>query len=159
YRGALDRGGGRDGVRPDRDAERRSRVPIDARRRDRRPPRARRSGMTRVVVIGAGVTGLAAAHRLRIHHRADVTVLEGADRIGGAVGSVTVGDLRVEAGPDSFLARKPWALELCRDLGLADDLVPAAAAATQRWTERGLVPFPPGPFGIPTSLGELWGAR
>jgi oxygen-dependent protoporphyrinogen oxidase len=115
--------------------------------------------MTRVVVVGAGITGLAAAHRLLSDHdAAEIVVLEGADRIGGAVGSVTVDRLQVEAGPDSFLTRKPWALRLCRDLGLEDDLLPAAAASTQRWTERGLVPLSPGPLGIPTSLAELWGA-
>ena len=113
----------------------------------------------RIVVVGAGVTGLAAAHRLRsASPERDVLVLEREERPGGKVGAVTVGGLELEAGPDSFLARKPWAVELCGDLGLGDDLVPAALGSTQLWTEHGLVPFPPGPLGIPTSVGELWRA-
>ncbi len=113
----------------------------------------------RIVVVGAGVTGLAAAHRLRsASPERDVLVLEREERPGGKVGAVTVGGLELEAGPDSFLARKPWAVDLCGDLGLGDDLVPAAVGSTQLWTEHGLVPFPPGPLGIPTSVGELWRA-
>ncbi|HTG46593.1 MAG TPA: protoporphyrinogen oxidase [Actinomycetota bacterium] len=112
----------------------------------------------RVVVVGAGITGLAAAHRLlAASEPPEVVVLESAARPGGRVASVTVGGLELEAGPDSFLARKLEAIELCRELGLGNALVPAAVAAARLWTADGLVPFPPGPLGIPTSLGELWG--
>ncbi len=111
----------------------------------------------RVVVIGGGIAGLAAADRLlRSGGASDVTVLEASQRVGGKIGSVEVGGLRIEAGPDSLLARKPWAVELARDLGLGDELVPAAPAGALIWSERGLVPFPAGPFGIPGDPLELW---
>jgi protoporphyrinogen/coproporphyrinogen III oxidase len=111
----------------------------------------------RVVVIGAGPTGLAAAHRLLCaEDPPEVVVLEASARPGGRIRSVTVDRLELEAGPDSFLARKPWAVDLCKELGLEDELLPATAGNTQLWTERGLVPFPPGPLGVPPSLSALW---
>jgi oxygen-dependent protoporphyrinogen oxidase len=111
----------------------------------------------RVVVIGGGVAGLAAADRLlRSGGASEVTVLEAGPRVGGKIASVEVGGLRVEAGPDSLLARKPWAVDLVRDLGLAAELVPAAPAGALIWSERGLVPFPSGPFGIPADPVQIW---
>jgi len=110
----------------------------------------------RVIVVGGGITGLSAAHRLMIDQPAvDVLVLESEPQPGGKIRSATVGGLSVEAGPDSLLARKPWAVDLCRELGLEDDLVPAAVAKAQIWSGSRLLPFPSGPFGISTDLSEL----
>ena len=71
----------------------------------------------RVLVVGGGVSGLTAAYHL---HRdgADVTLLEASQRPGGRIGSVDVGGIAMETGPDSILARKPAAVDLCRELGL-----------------------------------------
>ena len=111
----------------------------------------------RVVVVGAGIAGLAGADRLlRSDDGPEVVVLEQAGRVGGKIGSVEVGGLDVEAGPDSLLARKPSAVELVRDLGLADDLVASAPVGALVWTERGLAPFPSGPFGIPSDPLAVW---
>jgi oxygen-dependent protoporphyrinogen oxidase len=107
-----------------------------------------------VVVVGAGITGLTAAYRLQ-QAGVDVVVLEQEETSGGKVRSAQVGGVRLEAGPDSLLARKPWAVDLARELG-ADDLVPASAAATHIWTRAGLLRFPSGPFGISTQPMELW---
>jgi oxygen-dependent protoporphyrinogen oxidase len=89
----------------------------------------------------------------------DVIVLEADDGVGGKVRSATVGGLELEAGPDSLLVRKTAAVDLCRELGMGEDLVPAAAAAAQIWTRKGLLPFPSGPCGISTDPWELarWG--
>jgi oxygen-dependent protoporphyrinogen oxidase len=111
----------------------------------------------RVVVVGAGIAGLAAAHRLlRAPDAPEVVVLESGPRAGGKIASVEVGGLELEAGPDSLLARKPWAVDLVRELGLGEDLVPVSTARTHIWSERGLIPFPSGPFGISTDPFELW---
>jgi len=82
----------------------------------------------KLVVVGGGVTGLAAAHRaaeLAGEHELalDATLLEGRDRLGGTIATERRDGFLVEAGPDSFLSEKPWALALCRRLGVEDRLV------------------------------------
>jgi len=110
--------------------------------------------VSRVIVIGGGVAGLATAHRLR-RAGMDVTVLEAAERPGGKIASADVGGLELEAGPDSLVARKPWGVELCRELGLGDELVPPATGRAFVWTDRGLVEFPQSAFGVTADLREL----
>ena len=115
----------------------------------------------RVVVVGGGVAGLATAFRLltRAGDAAppEVTVMEAGERPGGKVASVDVGGLSLPAGPDSFVGRKPWATELCRDLGLGDGLIAPGAAGAFLWTERGLTPYPPdAPFGIPSDVAQVF---
>jgi oxygen-dependent protoporphyrinogen oxidase len=109
-----------------------------------------------VAVVGGGVTGLTVAHRMR-GRDASVTVLEAGPDVGGMLRSMPVGDVRVPAGPDSFLARKPWAVDLCRELGIGDELIQPRASGSYLWTERGLVPYPTGTaFGIPSDLGDAF---
>jgi oxygen-dependent protoporphyrinogen oxidase len=85
-----------------------------------------------------------------------VTVFEAGDEPGGKLRSVEVGGLTLPVGPDAFLARKPWAIELCRELGLGNELVAPAASTAWLWTERGLVPFAGGAaFGIPGDVGQV----
>ena len=111
---------------------------------------------SRVVVVGGGVAGLATAYRLLASADVEPIVLEADATPGGKVRSVEVGGLELEAGPDSLLARKPAAVELCRELGLGDELESPAIGAAYVWTDAGLLRFPSGPFGISADLGELW---
>jgi oxygen-dependent protoporphyrinogen oxidase len=110
-----------------------------------------------VVVVGGGVSGLTTAYRLV--QRApdlDVVVLEASDRPGGKLATVDVGGLLLPAGADAFLARKPWAVDLCRELGLGKDLVAPAATGAHLWTPEGLVPYlPETAFGIPGDVGDV----
>jgi oxygen-dependent protoporphyrinogen oxidase len=81
-----------------------------------------------VVVVGGGITGLAAAHRVQEIARQrstplSLTVIEGRDRLGGTIATERTDGFVVEAGPDSFLSEKPEALALCRRLGVEDRLV------------------------------------
>jgi protoporphyrinogen/coproporphyrinogen III oxidase len=110
--------------------------------------------MSSVVVIGGGVAGLTTAYRL-LHGDPElsVTVLEAADRLGGRLTSLEIADLEIDAGPDSFVARKPWAVELCRELGMR--LAEPGASGAYIWTDGGLVPLPPTALGIPADVGAL----
>jgi protoporphyrinogen/coproporphyrinogen III oxidase len=86
----------------------------------------------RIAVAGAGLSGLAAAHRLiELQSRAgspcEVTVFEAGDRLGGIVGTRDIAGYRIETGADSFITNKPWALDLCRRLGLESRLIPTDA--------------------------------
>src|SRR3989442_7067351 len=82
----------------------------------------------KLIVVGGGVTGLAAAHRAveLARERAialDLTLFEARPRLGGTIGTERADGFLVEVGPDSFLSEKPWALALCRRLGVEDRLV------------------------------------
>ncbi|HEY3101413.1 MAG TPA: protoporphyrinogen oxidase [Methylomirabilota bacterium] len=82
----------------------------------------------KLVVVGGGVTALAAAHRAVELARErgldlDVKLVEARRRLGGTIATERADGFLVEAGPDSFLSEKPWALALCRRLGLEDRLV------------------------------------
>jgi oxygen-dependent protoporphyrinogen oxidase len=82
----------------------------------------------RVAIVGAGIAGLAAAHRVmewsRERDRAvDLVLFEAADRLGGTIQTERHDGFLVECGPDSFLSEKPWALALCRRLGVEEGLV------------------------------------
>jgi oxygen-dependent protoporphyrinogen oxidase len=82
----------------------------------------------KLAVVGGGIAGLAAAHRAvewaRERDRPlDLTLIEAADRLGGTIRTERHEGFLVEWGPDSFLSEKPWALDLCRRLGIEDRLV------------------------------------
>jgi protoporphyrinogen/coproporphyrinogen III oxidase len=76
-----------------------------------------------VVVVGGGITGLSAAYALS-KAGADFQLLEASERWGGVIRSETVDGFQFEAGPDAMLAQKPEGLQLARELGLGERLVP-----------------------------------
>ena len=81
-----------------------------------------------VVVVGGGIAGLAAAHRLVEWRRETgralhVTLLEASGRLGGVIETEQRDGFLIERGPDSFISEKPWALALCRRLGLESELI------------------------------------
>jgi protoporphyrinogen/coproporphyrinogen III oxidase len=84
----------------------------------------------RVVIVGAGISGLAAAFRIRQRlPTADIIVLELRSTPGGNVGTLARDGFRIELGPNGLFDAKPHALDLCRDLGLGERLVPGSEAA------------------------------
>jgi oxygen-dependent protoporphyrinogen oxidase len=105
----------------------------------------------RVVVIGAGLSGLAAAHR--IHERRDslrrpleIVVLEAKNRIGGVISTDRGDGFTIEGGPDSFITNKPWGIDLCHRLGIAGQLIETDRAHRRSFVVRKgqLAPVPEG---------------
>jgi protoporphyrinogen/coproporphyrinogen III oxidase len=113
----------------------------------------------KTAIIGGGIAGLSAAYELEKARAAgspvEYTLFESRDRLGGALASEIVNGAVLERGPDSFLTEKPAAAELCRELGLADDLIPSNDAARKTYVlvKNRLIPLPDGlMFLIPTKL-------
>lgn len=82
----------------------------------------------KIIIVGAGITGLAVAYYLQEQARAAgapiaCILIESEARLGGKIVTDRTEGLVIEAGPDSFLTQKPWALELCKRLGLSKRLV------------------------------------
>ena len=110
----------------------------------------------RVVVVGGGISGLTAAWELSggAQPRSDapaIVVLESSPRLGGALRSDEFGGRVVDMGPDGFLGRRPEAVDLCHEVGLADALMPIAGRGASVWARGRLRPLPDGlALGIPT---------
>ena len=74
-----------------------------------------RSEARKIAVIGGGIAGLAAAHRLlELDPSLDVTLLEASDRLGGVLETVHRDGFLVERSADNFITSVPWAIDLCR---------------------------------------------
>jgi oxygen-dependent protoporphyrinogen oxidase len=97
----------------------------------------------RVIVIGAGLSGLAVAARL---HRAgrDVLVLEGNTRTGGQIQTFVERELVVELGAEGFVARSSAVPELCRLVDIEASLVDQLTTDTYCLEGGALVLLPPG---------------
>lgn len=122
-------------------------------------PRA--DGRKHAVVIGGGLTGLAACYRLNRQARAgnlplDVTLLEAGGRLGGVIATRHEDGFLLEGGPDCFLTTKPWGIELCHELGLGNALIGTTTEHRQSFIVRrgGLVPVPQGFYLM--APGSLW---
>jgi oxygen-dependent protoporphyrinogen oxidase len=108
-----------------------------------------------VVVVGGGVSGLTAAHRLTGLGTA-VTVLEPAETPGGKLRASAVAGVPVDAGAESVLARRPEALELFDELGLADQVVHPGRGAAAVYSRGRVRPLPKGQLmGVPGGFREL----
>src|SRR5260370_20249790 len=90
--------------------------------------------MKRIAIVGGGISGLSAAFAVEQRRREgapfEYILFESSPRFGGVIQTERVEDCVIEAGPDSFLTEKPWAAELCRELGLGDQLI--GSNGTQR---------------------------
>jgi oxygen-dependent protoporphyrinogen oxidase len=88
--------------------------------------------MKRLVIVGAGISGLSAAYRFQqLYPSAPITVLEQQERVGGNAWTERRAGYRVEIGPNGFLDSKPSTVALARDLGLGDRLVAASTASAR----------------------------
>jgi protoporphyrinogen/coproporphyrinogen III oxidase len=127
-----------------------------ARERQARRDQQRNGGQARhLVVIGAGITGLAAARAAR-RQGLRVTVLESGARPGGKLALGEVAGVRIDLGAESILARRTEGTGLAESLGLAEDLVHPATITAGIWSRGALRPLPAGQLmGVPGDLRAL----
>ena len=115
--------------------------------------------MTRIAIIGGGISGLAAAfdleQRRQSAHDVEYALYESSSRLGGVLRTEYIHGCVVEAGPDSFVTEKPWAADLCRLVGLGDQLIGSNDADRKTYilTRGRLVEMPDGlMFMVPTKI-------
>lgn len=90
------------------------------------------SARQRVVVIGGGISGLAAAHRIaELAPSCELLVIEGSGRLGGVLDTVHRDGYLIERSADNFIANVPWALDLCRRIGFSEQLIPTSTEQRQ----------------------------
>jgi oxygen-dependent protoporphyrinogen oxidase len=113
----------------------------------------------RIAIVGGGISGLAAAFALEQKRRAGAevaySVFECTPRFGGVLVTDRVDGCLIEAGPDSFLTEKTWASDLCRQLGIGDQLIGSNDADRKTYilTKGHLVEMPDGlMFMVPTKI-------
>src|SRR6185437_12234145 len=115
----------------------------------------------KVVIVGGGITGLAAAFYMQKEAREkglalDVLLVEASNRLGGKIQTIRRDGFIVERGPDSFLIRKKSMGVLAKDLGIDDQLEKNATGQAYVLVNEELHPIPGGSvMGIPTEVGPF----
>ena len=117
----------------------------------------------RAIVVGGGITGLAAAYRLKREAEKreiplDITLLESSNRVGGVIQTEHRDGFIIEHGPDAFISTKPWAKALCEELGIDDKLIGTNPKVRRSFVIRKgkLVPVPEGFYMMaPGSFGPF----
>jgi protoporphyrinogen/coproporphyrinogen III oxidase len=114
--------------------------------------------MIRIAIVGGGISGLTAAFTLEEPRRSgavEYKLYESSASLGGVLRTEHIHNCIVEAGPDSFITEKPWAADLCRALGLGDQLIGSNDADRKTYILVGgrLIPMPDGlMFMVPTKI-------
>jgi protoporphyrinogen/coproporphyrinogen III oxidase len=114
--------------------------------------------MKRIAIIGGGISGLSAAYALepaRQSGAAEYVLFESSPRLGGVLRTEHIDGCVVEAGPDSFISEKPWAADLCRSLGIGDQLIGSNDAERKTYilVRDRLIAMPDGlMFMVPTKI-------
>ena len=116
-----------------------------------------------VLIVGGGIAGLSAAYGLAESATSrdspiQCTLVEAEPRLGGKILTEQVGGFVIEGGPDSFLSQKPWGVELCWRLGLADRVIGTNRdrRKTYVYSKGRLEELPEGlALGVPTKLGPF----
>ncbi len=104
-------------------------------------------GNRTIAVIGGGISGLAAAHRLlELQPQAKVVLLEASDRLGGILGSERRDGFLIERGADNFITTPPFAVDFCKRIGFDRALIPTNESHRRAFvvSKGGLQPIPAG---------------
>lgn len=114
---------------------------------------------TRVVVVGGGISGLAAAWHLRQGDPdLDLVVLDSGDAPGGKLRRVELAGVGIDVGAEAILARRPEGTDLARAIGLVDRLTHPATMSAAIWSRGGLHPMPAGTLmGVPSNAAAVLG--
>ena len=115
--------------------------------------------MKKIGIIGGGISGLSAAFYLEKERQAGAPIeyrlLESSSRLGGSMFSERVDGCLIEGGPDSFLTEKPWAAQLCKELGIDGSLIGSNDHLRKTYivVKNRLIPMPDGlMFMVPTKI-------
>lgn len=118
--------------------------------------------MKKIAIIGGGISGLSAAYTLEKARLAgsplEYQLFEAGSRLGGVLLTEHVKGCVVEAGPDSFLTEKSWAIDFCREIGLEDQLITSndSERKTYIYVKNRLIPMPDGlAFMVPTKIWPI----
>ena len=111
----------------------------------------------KVVVVGAGISGLTVAYRLlKSEGNFEVVVLEGEKQTGGKLITSRFAGLLLDEGADAFLARAPWAKDLFDEIGISKEFVSPSSRSASIWANGSLEPLPsPNVLGIPLDHDSL----
>ena len=111
----------------------------------------------KVVVVGAGITGLTAAYRLlKSKENFEVIVLESEKQTGGKLKTSRFAGFLLDEGADAFLARAPWAKSLFDEIGISKEFVSPSSRSASIWANGSLEPLPsPNVLGIPLDPDSL----
>lgn len=119
----------------------------------------------RVAVIGGGISGLAAAFELAGARDKgglllDIVLVEAGRSLGGKIQTTQFARRQVDMGPDAFIARRPEAIRLCRELGIEEELTHPATTGASVYARGKLRELPDGlALGVPTKLAPLARSR
>ena len=116
--------------------------------------------MTTYCVVGGGISGLAAAYRLRVAAGpdAEITLFDPADRLGGVLRTEQVGGMTMDLGAEAFITRRPEVPALLAELGLTDRQVASAGARPLIYSQGRLHPLPTGTLqGVPANAESVAG--
>jgi oxygen-dependent protoporphyrinogen oxidase len=117
-----------------------------------------------VIIVGGGIAGLSAAYYLQAQTETPlkITLLERANYWGGKIITERIDDFVIEGGPDTFIVTKPWAVQLCKELGISERLRGTNPNTKNTYIlhKDQLMPIPGGlTMMIPTEFGPMLRSR